>query len=91
MPEIGAYDAKTHLSQLLDGVEEKGERYIITRHGQPVAELGPVRRDKAGEVRAALKQMDQLREELAGKGVALSDLLEEGESVRQAAHRGHRY
>lgn len=91
MPEIGAYDAKTHLSQLLDGVAEKGERYIITRHGQPVAELGPVRQDKAADVRAALKQLDQLREELAQKGVRLSDLLEAGETVRQMAHRDHRY
>jgi len=35
---IGAFDAKTHLSQYLDDVE-KGERIEITRRGKPVAIL----------------------------------------------------
>lgn len=38
---VGAFDAKTHLSALLDEVE-KGATVIITRHGEPVAELRPV-------------------------------------------------
>ena len=38
--EIGAFEAKTHLSRLLDEVEE-GSRFIITRHGKPIAELRP--------------------------------------------------
>jgi prevent-host-death family protein len=37
---IGAYEAKTHLAGLLDRVA-KGERFTITRHGVPVAELVP--------------------------------------------------
>ena len=37
---VGAFEAKTHLSQLLDAVEA-GERIVITRHGRPVAELSP--------------------------------------------------
>ena len=41
MAEVGAYEAKTHLSRLLERVE-KGERFIITKHGRPVAELKPV-------------------------------------------------
>ena len=41
METVGAFAAKTHLSQLLDRVE-KGETIIITRHGKPVAELTPV-------------------------------------------------
>jgi prevent-host-death family protein len=32
MAEIGAYDAKSRLSELLERVE-KGERFVITRHG----------------------------------------------------------
>ncbi len=39
--EIGAFEAKTHLSSLLDRVE-KGERITITRHGVPTAVLVPV-------------------------------------------------
>lgn len=38
--EIGAFEAKTHLSRLLDDVE-KGACIVITRHGKPVAELRP--------------------------------------------------
>ena len=38
MKEVGAYQAKTHLAELLDRVEA-GETIIITRHGHPVAQL----------------------------------------------------
>ena len=41
MEIIGAFDAKTHLSALLDRVA-KGERITITRHGVPAAMLVPV-------------------------------------------------
>jgi len=43
--EVGAFEAKTHLSQLLDAVEA-GERIVITRHGKPVAELSPPAKKK---------------------------------------------
>ncbi|MFZ0929589.1 MAG: type II toxin-antitoxin system prevent-host-death family antitoxin [Syntrophobacteraceae bacterium] len=35
---VGAFEAKTQLSKLLDLVG-KGEKVIITKHGVPVAEL----------------------------------------------------
>jgi len=38
---VGAFDAKTHLSALLDRVA-KGESITITRHGVPAAMLVPV-------------------------------------------------
>ena len=39
--EVGVYDAKTHLSELLDQVAE-GRVVRITRHGRPAALLTPV-------------------------------------------------
>jgi prevent-host-death family protein len=42
---VGAFEAKTHLSRLLDAVE-CGERVVITRHGKPVAELSPPPKEK---------------------------------------------
>ena len=39
--EIGAFEAKTRLSELLEQVS-KGRVYRITRRGKPVAELRPV-------------------------------------------------
>lgn len=38
---VGAYEAKTHLAQLLDRVAQ-GERIVITRHGKPAAVLAPL-------------------------------------------------
>ena len=43
--EVGAFEAKTHLSKLLDAVE-RGERVIITRHGKRVAILEPAPAEK---------------------------------------------
>jgi prevent-host-death family protein len=41
MKSIGAFEAKTHLSDLLERVS-RGERITITRHGVPTALLIPV-------------------------------------------------
>jgi len=38
---VGAFEAKTKLSELLDKVEH-GERVIITKRGKPVAMIGPL-------------------------------------------------
>ncbi len=38
MDEIGAYEAKTRLAQLLRRVS-RGERFTITKHGVPIALL----------------------------------------------------
>jgi len=55
--EIGAFEAKNKLGQLLDLVEQ-GEEITITRHGKEVARLVPARpvrsRDQARE---ALQRM----------------------------------
>jgi prevent-host-death family protein len=38
MKHVGIFEAKTHLSSLVDEVEKGGE-VVITRHGKPVARL----------------------------------------------------
>ena len=48
MLEVGAYEAKTNLSRLLERVE-KGERITLTRHGLPVAMLVPVEEKRPPE------------------------------------------
>ena len=90
MPEIGAYDAKTHLPKLLERVQ-RGERFVITKHGKPVAELGPVKAHDPESVREVLQRMRKGREALARRGVRLSQLLEKGETLRDLTHKGHRY
>ena len=42
MTTIGAYEAKTNLSRLLDEVAA-GRTVTITRHGHPIARLVPLR------------------------------------------------
>jgi prevent-host-death family protein len=89
MSEIGAYEAKTHLPKLIKRVE-KGERFVITRHGRAVAELGPVGKLDEKGVRRAIGDLRSLRDELARRGVRMRDLLRKGETVRGLAHKGHR-
>ncbi len=89
MSEIGAYEAKTHLPALLERVRQ-GERFVITKHGQPVAELRPYGGHDAEQVRKGLAEMRKLRRELSARGVKLRKVLEEGESLRDLAHSGHR-
>ena len=53
MREVGAFQAKTHLSALLDEVA-RGETIIITRRGRPVARLtAPEEPDREAAVAAA--------------------------------------
>jgi prevent-host-death family protein len=55
--DIGAFEAKTRLSELLDKVQ-RGHVYRITKRGKPVAELRPVtqagRRPTFGEDRGRI-------------------------------------
>jgi prevent-host-death family protein len=75
MAEIGAYEAKTHLSRLLERVE-LGERITLTRHGRPVAMLVPV-----GERRPSDEVVRELRRFREGRklgGLDLRHMVEEG-------------
>lgn len=90
MPEIGAYDAKTHLPKLLERAQ-KGERFVITKHGRPVAELVPVTGGNPESARRAIANIRSFRETLRKRGVKIRGLLQKGESLRDLAHQGHRY
>ncbi len=62
MREVGAFEAKNKLGQLLDLVE-RGEEVKITRHGKEIARLVPSRpaHDRA-EARAAIRRIRQRAE-----------------------------
>lgn len=60
MVTVGAYEAKTHLPQLLERVA-RGERIVITRHGVPVAELAPVGGVDLGEQEHAIERLKTFR------------------------------
>jgi prevent-host-death family protein len=64
MREVGAFEAKNKLGQLLDLVE-RGEEIIITRHGREVARLVPPQRAVDREpARAAVKRIRERAEKL---------------------------
>ena len=76
--EIGSYEAKTKLPELLRGVQA-GQRYTITLRGQPVADLVPAEQSRAGDATAAVDQMLKLMTETAPiKGVDVKALVNEG-------------
>ena len=56
MSEIGAFEAKTHLPRLPKRVQA-GERFVVTRHNRPVAELIPFRTHDADKIRAAINEL----------------------------------
>jgi prevent-host-death family protein len=78
MESVGSFEAKTHLSQLLQRVAE-GEEITITKHGKPVARLVPFSAAKpAPDVRAAVAAMKQFRKGRSLGGLSIRDMIEEG-------------
>ena len=78
MREVGAFEAKTKLGQLLDQVEH-GEEIVITRRGRAVARLVPAEpgfdRDRA---RRAVAGILQLSKGATLGGLKIKDLVNEG-------------
>jgi prevent-host-death family protein len=75
---VGAYAAKTHLSELLEKVEA-GEEITITKHGAPVAKLVPVKKEVRPEERvAAIDRIQKLATRLSLGGLKVKDLIREG-------------
>jgi prevent-host-death family protein len=75
---VGAYEAKTHLSEFLERVEA-GEEFTITRHGSPIAKLVPLREKASVEERiAAIKRIHALGSRLTLGGLKIRDLIAEG-------------
>jgi prevent-host-death family protein len=68
MRTVGAFEAKTHLSTLLDQAT-RGEEVLITRHGHPIARLVPAGAADRERVTRAIEKLKALR-----AGSSLGDL-----------------
>ena len=77
MSEVGAFEAKTHLPQLLRRVQQ-GERFVITKHSRPVAELIPFRQRDTEEIRAAIEGLKDFQRTHSLGGLSVRQLIEEG-------------
>lgn len=68
---VGAFEAKTHLSELLARVEA-GETVTITRHGHPVARLVPVGTEPTRDWTTFWSRVDERRAGMAAAGFVTS-------------------
>lgn len=75
--EVGAYEAKTKLPELLRGVQA-GKRYTITHRGEAIADLVPARGLNQHEAAEAVEQMKRFMAESPVKGVNIKELIDEG-------------
>ncbi|MGO9209455.1 MAG: type II toxin-antitoxin system Phd/YefM family antitoxin [Terriglobales bacterium] len=77
MDSVGAFDAKTHLNELLERASQ-GETIQITRRGVPVARLVPPDALQPRHPRQAAKEIRALRKSMTLGGIKLRQLINEG-------------
>jgi len=76
--EIGSYEAKTKLPELLRGIQA-GNRYTITLRGEPVAALIPAEEKQNTDAVIAVKQMLAfMKSSTSNAEVDIKALIEEG-------------
>lgn len=71
MITVGAFEAKTKFSELLDRVE-RGEEVVVTRHGKPVAKIVSSPAGSRQSSRDLKAEIMELRERLRREGVSFT-------------------
>ncbi len=77
MQTVGSFEAKTHLSALLERVAG-GERIAITKRGVPVALLVPMPSAQKPDPKEAARRIRELRKGNVLRGLTVRQLIEEG-------------
>jgi prevent-host-death family protein len=77
METVGTFEAKTHLTRLLERVAA-GEQITITRHGTPIARLVPVKAGHSREIRETIAKLKEFSKGQTLGGLKLKDLINEG-------------
>ncbi len=80
METIRAFEAKTHLAEILDRVE-RGESLTITRHGKPVAQLVPVAAAQKGSRADAIRELRGFGKGHRLDGLSIRELIDEGRRI----------
>ncbi len=75
--EIGSYEAKTKLPELLRQVKA-GKSFTITRRGKAVADLVPPAGEVSKDKIAAVARMREFMQSSPVYGVNIKELIEEG-------------
>jgi prevent-host-death family protein len=77
MKTVGAFDAKTHLNQLLQKVSQ-GETIRITRRGVPIAKLVPADFGERQDPRALAQEIREARKGANLGKTTIRELINEG-------------
>jgi len=77
MKTVGAFEAKTHLAELLQEVSE-GKTILITRRGVPVAKLVTADDPEKQHVKEVVRNMREIRKGARLKGSTFRQLINEG-------------
>jgi prevent-host-death family protein len=56
MKTVNATEAARNFSEMLDGVEHRGQTYVVTRGGKPVARVTPVPTANGQAVKRLLRE-----------------------------------
>jgi prevent-host-death family protein len=83
---IALAEAKAKLSEVVDRVEG-GETVVITRNGDPVVEMRPLRKLSARE---AVERIRAIQARIAKRNAGRSTRRLRGRA-RDIAHKGHRF
>ncbi len=81
MQTVGVFEAKTHLSMLLEQVEKKGEQILITKRGHLVAKLVPVTKVDNERVYAAIQKLKVFGKSNKLGGLDWKMLRDEGRNI----------
>ena len=77
MIKVGAFEAKTHLSTLLECVAQD-EEIIITRHGKPLPRRVPVVVADRSRIDQTIENLKSLRKDCTLDGLTWQQLRDEG-------------
>jgi prevent-host-death family protein len=77
MKTVGAFEAKTHLNELLRQVSE-GETIRITRRGIPVAKLVPDGEGESKDLKQVVRDIREIRKGANLRGLTIRKLIDEG-------------
>ena len=77
MITVGAFEAKTRLSALLDRVAA-GEEVVITKHGRAIAKLVAAHRIDQGRANDAFTKLKELRKNTTLGGLSWKELRDAG-------------
>lgn len=82
MRSIGSRELKAHLGQVLKEVHDRGESYLVTHRGRPIARLLPESEGEteSGDFEEIWSEMDRLAAEIGREwpeGVSAADVTAE--------------